>query len=61
MIWHKYIIQYRNKLAGMIGDLDSCAMIEGSRLSSGEREAIRARLKDALEYIDDKLNLRPKN
>lgn len=62
MIWHKFIIQYRNKISSMISDLDSCAMIEGSKLSEGEREAIRVKLYEVLMYIDGKLDrLRPKN
>ena len=55
MIWSKPILGYRNKLAEMIMDTDRCDLIETSQLTPEEREAIRKKLKPALNYIDKQL------
>lgn len=61
MIWHKWIINTRNKIAEIIMEFDSYAAIEGSKLTPKEREDIQKKLKAALKYIDTKLDkLRPK-
>lgn len=61
MIWSRPIIGYRNKLAEMIMDTDRCDLIETSRLTSEEREAIRKKLSVVLKYIDSRLKkTRPK-
>lgn len=61
MIWSKPIIGYRNKIAGMMMDVDRCDLIETSRLTSEEREWLRKHFSIILNYVDKKLNkTRPK-
>lgn len=55
MIRHKWIVGVRNKLAELYWECDSCAAIEGSRLTSPEREKIKHYLEEAVKYIDTKL------
>lgn len=61
MIWSKPILNYRNKLASLAMEVDSCAMIETSRLTEQERETIKQKVRDTYKYIDEKLSsTRPK-
>jgi hypothetical protein len=55
MIRHKWIVGLRNKLSSLAMDCDSCAAIEGSKLSSSEREKIQNDLKMIVDYIDKKI------
>ena len=57
MIWNKHTVKYRNKLAELAMDVDSCAMIEGGRLTSDERETIQRKLREVLKYMDERLGL----
>lgn len=61
MIWSKPIINYRNKVSMMMGDVDSYSLIEISHLTSEEREWLRKHFSTILNYIDKKLKpTRPK-
>lgn len=55
MIRHKWIVGLRNKLSGLAMECDSCAAIDGSKLSSSEREKIQRDLKMIVDYIDKKI------
>lgn len=55
MIRHKWILKVRNQLASLAMECDSCAAIEGARLTSAEREALQQRLRDDVAWIDKKL------
>ena len=55
MIRHKWIVGLRNKLSSLAMECDSCAAIEGSKLTSSEREQIQKDLKKVIDYIDKKL------
>ena len=55
MIRHKWILKVRNQLANLAGECDSCAAIEGARMTRSEREALQTQLRDAVNWIDKKL------
>jgi hypothetical protein len=55
MIRHKWIIGVRNKLATLWGECDSCAAIEGARMTKSEREKLQSILERAVRYIDKQL------
>lgn len=51
----KSIIRWRNRLAELICDLDSCAIIEGSGLTSSERDNLKKKLEIPLKWVDKEL------
>lgn len=55
MIRDKWIIGVRNKLASLSAECDSCAAIEGSKLTSTEREELKALIQKPIQYIQNKL------
>ena len=55
MIRHKWIIGFRNTLANLSMECDSCAAIECARLSRTEREELQKSVRKIVKYIDDKL------
>ena len=55
MIRHKWILKVRNQLASLAMECDSCAVIEGARMTSAERQALQQRLRDDVAWIDKKL------
>ena len=57
MIRHKWSVGLRNKLASLAGEVDSCAAIEGARLTREEREELKKSLLKTVEYIDKKIKL----
>jgi hypothetical protein len=57
MIRHKWIVGLRNKLSSLAMECDSCAAIEGSKLSTSEREKIQGDLRKIINYIDKQLKL----
>lgn len=57
MIRHKWIVGLRNKLSSLAMECDSCAAIEGSKLSSSEREKIQEDLRKIINYIDNKIKV----
>jgi len=57
MIRHKWIVGLRNKLSSLAMECDSCAAIEGSKLTSSEREKIQGDLRKVIDYIDNKLKI----
>jgi hypothetical protein len=57
MIRHKWIVGLRNKLSSLAMECDSCAAIEGSKLTTSEREKIQGDLRKVINYIDNQLKL----
>ena len=57
MIRHKWIVGLRNKLSSLAMECDSCAAIEGSKLTTSEREKIQGDLRKIINYIDKQLKL----
>lgn len=55
MIRHKGIVETRNKLANLAMWCDSAAAIEGSKLTTAEREELQKLIRKAVSYIDKKL------
>lgn len=55
MIRHEWIIGLRNQLASLAMECDSCAAIEGSKLSGAEREKIQSSIRKIINYIDKQL------
>lgn len=51
----KWILKVRNQLANLAGECDSCAAIDGARLTSAERQALQQRLREDVAWIDKKL------
>lgn len=45
----------RNQLANLAMECDSCAAIEGSKLSSFEREHIQSYIRNVIDFIDNHL------
>lgn len=51
----KSIIKWRNRLAELICDLDSCAIIEGSGLTGSERDGLKKKLTIPLNWVDKEI------
>lgn len=57
MVRHKWILKVRNQLAILAGECDSCAAIEGARMTESERKELQTRMRNAVSWIDAKLGL----
>ena len=55
MIRHKWIMKVRNQLASLAGECDSCAAIEGARMTSAERSRLQSDLRNTVKWLDNKL------
>lgn len=55
MVRNKWIIGVRNTLLSLKGECDSCAAIEGARLSKAERESLQKLLNNVITYIENNL------
>lgn len=55
MIRHKWSLKVRNQLASLAGECDSCAAIEGAKMTSAERSALQQKLRDVVFWMDKKL------
>lgn len=55
MIRHKWIVGLRNKLSELAMECDSAAAIEGAKMTSAEREHIKNKLKEVVNYIDERV------
>ena len=55
MIRHKWILKVRNQLASLAMECDSCAAINGARMTPSEREALQTQLRDAVKWIDKRI------
>ena len=55
MIRHKLSLKMRNQLSGLAMECDSCAAIEGARMTERERETLQNKLWDAVKWIDERI------
>lgn len=55
MIRDKWIVGFRNNLASLWMECNSCAAIEGSRLTETERIDLREMLARAISYVDKRI------
>lgn len=51
----KWILKVRNTLASLAMECDSAAAIEGAQMTKNERKELQNKLRDALEWIDDRI------
>lgn len=58
MIRHKWSVGVRNKIATIAGEMDSCAAIEGAKMSQSEREHFQKMLIKFVDEWDTKIRLR---
>lgn len=52
----KWILKVRNTLAGLAMECDSAAAINGAKMTPSEREALQTQLRDAVKWIDKRIN-----
>lgn len=57
MIRHKWVLKVRNTLASLAMECDSCAAIEGARMTASEREKLQTQLRDAIKWIDKRISI----
>lgn len=55
MIRNKWTVGLRNKLSEIMMECDSCAAIEGARMSIAERKTLQNKLQDCISWIDKKI------
>ena len=55
MIRHKWSVNMRNKLSDLWMQCDSCAAIEGAKMTPSEREELKKMLRKAVDWIDKKI------
>lgn len=55
MIRDKWSVGLRNKLDSMWMECDSCAAIEGAKMTPKEREELKKLIKKAADWIDKKI------
>ena len=55
MIRHKWSLKVRNQLASLAMECDSCAAIEGAKLTSAERSALQQKLRDVVFWMDERM------
>lgn len=55
MIRDKWSVGLRNKLSSMWMECDSCAAIEGAKMTPREREELKKLLMKAVDWIDKKI------
>lgn len=57
MIREKWSVGVRNKIANIAWEMDSCAAINGARMSKSEREYFKNKLIDFVNEWDAKISL----
>lgn len=55
MIRDKWSVKMRNTLSDLWMQCDSCAAIEGARMTSAERKELQKLLKKAIDWVDKKI------
>lgn len=55
MIRNKWIVGFRNSLASLSMECNSCAAIEESRLTVEERKDLQKILREAINYVDKRI------
>ena len=53
----KWILGVRNKLAMLAMECDSSAAINGARMTPSERKALQTKLRDAVNWIDERIKV----
>ena len=53
----KWILGVRNKLAMLAMECDSAAAINGAKMTASEREALQTQLRDAVKWIDKRIEI----
>lgn len=53
-----FTIGMRNKLSELAMQCDSCAAINGARMSIQEREHIQTSLRKVVDYIDERIKVK---
>lgn len=51
----KWIVGLRNKVSSLAAECDSAAAIEGARMTPTERRELQSLLRQAVEYVDNKI------
>lgn len=57
MIRHKWSIKVRNTISSLAMECDSCAAIEGAKMTKTEREELQKMLMKAVTWMDKKFGL----
>lgn len=57
MEFNKYSIKTRNQIAELAGWCDSCAAIEGAKMTEHERSTLQQKLRDVVWWIDKRLGI----
>ena len=52
-----FSVGLRNKLSDLAMQCDSCAAIEGARMTEEERETIKKKLRSVVDYIDKRIKV----
>lgn len=55
MIRHKWSVGLRNKLSSLAMECDSCAAIEGARITNLERKELKELIYKVINYVDNKI------
>lgn len=55
MIRNKWSVGVRNKLSTLYGECDSCAAIEGARMTPAERQELQKMLEKVIIWVDKKI------
>ena len=58
MVREKWIVGVRNKLVNLYAECDSCAAIEGAKMTPAEREKLKDMLKKAVDWIDKRIKVK---
>ena len=53
-----FTVGLRNKLSELAMQCDSCAAIEGARMSESERQDIKLALRSIVNYIDERIKVK---
>lgn len=58
MIRNNWTVGLRNKLSEMRMECDSCAAIDGARMTRSEREELQKMLNKTIAWIDKKIQIK---
>jgi hypothetical protein len=56
MIRNKWSVGLRNTLSSLMMECDSCAAIEGAKMTRNEREELQKQLKETINWIDKRIS-----
>lgn len=55
MIRNKWSVGLRNKLSSLAMECDSCAAIDGAKITDLQRKELKGLIMKAVNYIDDRI------